>query len=420
MQDRYRQAEQEYFKLRGQFDTGRISQEQFDEKLRELIQQDAQGRYWMLGADSGKWYFYDGTKWVQGDPYAGAAPPPVAAPPAPPVTTSPTPPSTGRTEPRASAAPAPSGTTPVEPRGTSFPASSSAEPPAVGVYAPPPNAPRGFPLVPLLLLLAPLLVAIAAFLIYQNRERIFVAQAPQGVTPILPPTITRAPSPTPLGAQSTAEQPTQVSVTLSPLATPIPPTEVPTQVLVTTVPTAVLETAVPAITLAAVTSEPVATIALPTPVPTATTVRTATPTPAPTKIPVTATQVPPTPTAAPTFPPNVYVTKITVDPSRPQPNLDATFTATFLNTTGQTTSFTWVILTYRQGQTKGFGESPPVTITVPPGESTGSLSYPPVTGKGGGCESFYAHAATKISQLDKPIFPNTSGDPAAVSFDVCQ
>src|SRR5262245_44389283 len=67
-------AEDAYFMLRGQFDTGRISQQQFEEKLRAQMVQDARGRYWMLGADSGKWYFYDGQNWVQGDPLAGAAP----------------------------------------------------------------------------------------------------------------------------------------------------------------------------------------------------------------------------------------------------------------------------------------------------------------------------------------------------------
>src|ERR1700694_4082842 len=101
--DKFRHAEDEYFKLRGQFDTGRLTQDQFDEKLRELMQQDEQGRYWMLGADSAKWYFYDGTKWVQGAPYQGAEIPiapaqetgsytpanPPASPPASPTTSPP-------------------------------------------------------------------------------------------------------------------------------------------------------------------------------------------------------------------------------------------------------------------------------------------------------------------------------------------
>src|SRR5581483_211767 len=77
--DKYRHVEDEYFKLRGQFDTGRLTQDQFGEKLRELMVQDDKGRYWMLGADSGKWYYYDGTKWVTGDPFVGAEAPATTA-----------------------------------------------------------------------------------------------------------------------------------------------------------------------------------------------------------------------------------------------------------------------------------------------------------------------------------------------------
>ena len=52
--EKFRASEDAYFRLRGQFDTGRITAEQFDERVRELAVQDAQGRYWMPGADSGK------------------------------------------------------------------------------------------------------------------------------------------------------------------------------------------------------------------------------------------------------------------------------------------------------------------------------------------------------------------------------
>jgi flagellar basal body-associated protein FliL len=35
--------------------------------------QDAQGRYWALGTESGKWNVHDGTKWIEADPFASAA-----------------------------------------------------------------------------------------------------------------------------------------------------------------------------------------------------------------------------------------------------------------------------------------------------------------------------------------------------------
>ncbi|MBI4671921.1 MAG: hypothetical protein HY741_09690 [Chloroflexi bacterium] len=64
----FQRAEDEYFELKGQMATGRITHEQFEAQLRELMVQDAQGRYWMLGADTGKWYVHDGTQWIEREP----------------------------------------------------------------------------------------------------------------------------------------------------------------------------------------------------------------------------------------------------------------------------------------------------------------------------------------------------------------
>lgn len=65
----YKRAEDEYFKLKGQLSTGRITQEQFEAKLHDLMVQDGQGRYWMLGADTAKWYRHDGETWTEAQPY---------------------------------------------------------------------------------------------------------------------------------------------------------------------------------------------------------------------------------------------------------------------------------------------------------------------------------------------------------------
>ena len=74
--DQFRQAEDQYFLLKGQLETGRITREQFDAALKELMIQDAQGRYWMIGADSGKWYVHDGSAWVEASPPSPPRPPP--------------------------------------------------------------------------------------------------------------------------------------------------------------------------------------------------------------------------------------------------------------------------------------------------------------------------------------------------------
>ncbi len=64
----FQKVEDEYLRLKGQFALGRITSEQFDAALKELMVQDAQGRYWLIGADSGKWYMHDGTDWVEAQP----------------------------------------------------------------------------------------------------------------------------------------------------------------------------------------------------------------------------------------------------------------------------------------------------------------------------------------------------------------
>lgn len=367
--DKYRLAENEYFRLRGQFDTGRLTQEQFDEKLRELMVQDEQGRYWMLGAESGKWYYYDGAKWVQGEPNMGTA--------------------TAAVAPVAAAATSPVTSTPPE---TPSPTTAQA---------------RSIPLVPILIGVGLVILAIAAFLLFQNRDQIFVAQRATPITPILPPTITRAPSPTaPIGVPTAA--PPQ----------PTPTLEIPTEIPTRAPATEILATAPPAVTIVVVTAEPTATNELPTLLPTVTNVP---PTLAPTKPFATATTIPPTRTPLPSYPPNVYVTDITYSPAAAKRNQDVTFTATFLNTTGGNASYNWLILLFdpnKTGNNKGFGESPAQVISIPKGQSQFSTTFTPVRGPGG-CINLYMRAGWKISAFDKPIFPNTSGDPATVFFDVC-
>jgi hypothetical protein len=52
MNNSFPQVEDEYFKLKGKLATGRITQAEFDAALKALMIQDAQGRYWTLGADA--------------------------------------------------------------------------------------------------------------------------------------------------------------------------------------------------------------------------------------------------------------------------------------------------------------------------------------------------------------------------------
>ena len=68
--DPFRQAEDQYFILRGKLGTGHISRDQFEAALQDLMIEDTQGRYWVPGVESGKWHVYDGRTWVEQDPHS--------------------------------------------------------------------------------------------------------------------------------------------------------------------------------------------------------------------------------------------------------------------------------------------------------------------------------------------------------------
>ena len=182
------------------------------------------GRYWMLGADSGKWYYYDGARWIQGEPYAGATPPPL--------------------------------NTPVESR----PATTNAFLVPLTVVTEllpllsPTTAPsRGLPIVPIIIVLVLMALAVAAFLVSKTVTA-FLSPASAQITPILPPTITRA-DPT-AGARAFPPTPPLPAPLATALPTDIPPTVAPAQ----PAPTVELATAAPAVTIVVVTAEPTATV----------------------------------------------------------------------------------------------------------------------------------------------------------------
>jgi len=85
--DRFAQVEGEVARLRQEMVAGRLSEEQFKARLRELMVQDGRGNWWMIGYETGKWYLHDGTNWVRADPPGSvalrAAPRSVAQPVAP-------------------------------------------------------------------------------------------------------------------------------------------------------------------------------------------------------------------------------------------------------------------------------------------------------------------------------------------------
>ena len=75
----FEEAERRFYELKGRLDTGRITPQEYQSQLRALTVQAADGRTWMIGGQTGRWYYFDGGSWVQGEPRRPAPPPQPAA-----------------------------------------------------------------------------------------------------------------------------------------------------------------------------------------------------------------------------------------------------------------------------------------------------------------------------------------------------
>lgn len=74
--DQFVRVEQEVARLRQDMVAGRLTEEQFKARLKELMVRDEQGTWWMVGAETGNWYRHDATNWVQAIPPGHTAPQP--------------------------------------------------------------------------------------------------------------------------------------------------------------------------------------------------------------------------------------------------------------------------------------------------------------------------------------------------------
>ncbi|MBN1643119.1 MAG: zinc-ribbon domain-containing protein [Anaerolineae bacterium] len=68
----FAEAQARFADLQAQYRAGQLTDEAYEQALRAILVQDASG-YWMLGPDSGAWYWYDGQRWVLRDPPAAGA-----------------------------------------------------------------------------------------------------------------------------------------------------------------------------------------------------------------------------------------------------------------------------------------------------------------------------------------------------------
>jgi hypothetical protein len=66
----FREVENSFQVLRQRFRDREISRREFIDQLKKLRLRDDRGRFWMIGAQTGHWYFFDGKEWVQAEPPA--------------------------------------------------------------------------------------------------------------------------------------------------------------------------------------------------------------------------------------------------------------------------------------------------------------------------------------------------------------
>lgn len=64
----FREVENTFQVLRQRFREREISRREFIDQLKKLRLRDDQGRFWMIGAQTGRWYHFDGREWVQAEP----------------------------------------------------------------------------------------------------------------------------------------------------------------------------------------------------------------------------------------------------------------------------------------------------------------------------------------------------------------
>jgi len=68
MADQFREVEAAYSLLREKFEQQKISPQEFADSLKQLRIKDDEGRFWVIGAQSGKWYAFENGEWAEAKP----------------------------------------------------------------------------------------------------------------------------------------------------------------------------------------------------------------------------------------------------------------------------------------------------------------------------------------------------------------
>ena len=68
MDSQFKDFRDDFNKLREEYRSKKISEDEYKSRLKSLQLKDRKGRSWTIGAQSGKWYCYDGHQWVEEKP----------------------------------------------------------------------------------------------------------------------------------------------------------------------------------------------------------------------------------------------------------------------------------------------------------------------------------------------------------------
>lgn len=355
MQDAFKEIEEQFLRLRGQFAVGLITAEEFDAALQELQVEDAEGRVWMIGANTGRWYYTKNPEWVEGDPVHPAAEPDEPASVRNAIFTN-----EGSAMSDDAASP--------EARGPVHEISLTEEPTDA-------RSSRKAALVFLAIGVALLAVA-ALFIGVLNADN-------------------------PLFASEGASLPTRIAPRIAESDAFIPPTPTPfptrqAHVIATTVPV----TATPALVIEPTSTAPVLTV-----------IPTITPNRSPNKRAPSNSSLPPA-----VYVTNL---RVSPNPPRraEQVTFTASFWNTNRESVGM--NWRIILLDpNRQGRNKDYGESPFAGITVPPGRTEYSITFTPVN-SGGPCTMLQAIPARRQDDNSRIFLMGTSGSPFSGFFTFC-
>ncbi len=360
----FQEAERTYKDLRAQYSAGKISSTEFEEQVSKLKLQDAEGKWWQIGVQSGEWYVHDGQKWQKSQPPALAEPAPLTPSQAP-----------------EGAAPAFSATG----RSTGLPARLFSATPA--------KSSGGVPI--------PLLIGVIAIVALVGAVIIFAGYS------FLSSQLNPGPSTAKATTTPTVSLAGIVGTTIIPTLAPVRPTDTPAAPIL-------LPTAVMTATLPLPTTAPTGTVATN---PITGTLKSPTPTRKPA---VTAT---PTATKGPAAPPGVYVTKLVTDPAQPSIGDQIQFRVSFLNTSGQAGPSSWLVKIFKcagactpEELKRSIGETPRTNKEILAGPT--ELSVGPWSVGLGACtyvaSPFYLDASQNVAAFFKP-----DGSQLYQLFNVC-